>query len=348
MITKLFKVPCIPSPPDDRETWVEMGMAVKSGLGNQGFDLWDAWSRQSTSYRPADAKAVWRSIHPRTGGITLGTLFHLAKAHGWQGVWKPPKLTKDERQERARRAAEERRRREAADMALQIIQSSQWDTHPYLEAKGFPHQRGLVCSETIPHRGLPGRPPPPPWVLQGDLIVPMRHYSNNRLLTVQRIDAEGNKKFLSGGQAREAVLRIGPARPRERWFCEGFATALSLMAALDHLSRSRGSEVVVCFSDGTLRRVASRGYVVADHDQHICPKPPRGCSYRWSEPKAVPQYCPVCDEDKVLQAAGEKAAMATGLPYYLPPFVGDVNDVHARWGIPALARGIKSTLLEVG
>ena len=75
-------------PSDDRETWVEMAMAVKSALGEDGFALWDEWSRQNTDpkhgYRAADAKAVWRSVRA-TGGVTVATLYHLAREHGWQG-----------------------------------------------------------------------------------------------------------------------------------------------------------------------------------------------------------------------------------------------------------------------
>ena len=37
-------------PAIDRELWVEIGMAVKSELGDSGFDLWDRWSSQADSY----------------------------------------------------------------------------------------------------------------------------------------------------------------------------------------------------------------------------------------------------------------------------------------------------------
>jgi len=47
-------------PAHDRDTWLRMGMAVKSELGDGGFDLWDEWSQQDASYRAADARAVWR------------------------------------------------------------------------------------------------------------------------------------------------------------------------------------------------------------------------------------------------------------------------------------------------
>lgn len=33
-------------PSTDRDTWLRMGMAIKSELGEAGFELWDNWSRQ--------------------------------------------------------------------------------------------------------------------------------------------------------------------------------------------------------------------------------------------------------------------------------------------------------------
>lgn len=68
---------------DDRDTWLRMGMALKSELDDSGFDLWDDWSQQAESYKNGDARDVWRSIKP-DGGVTIGTLFHEAKASGWQ------------------------------------------------------------------------------------------------------------------------------------------------------------------------------------------------------------------------------------------------------------------------
>ena len=71
---------CLPA--DERALWLRIGMALKSGLGEDGFELWDAWSRRAENYREADARAVWRSIDA-DGGITLGTLFFEASRHGY-------------------------------------------------------------------------------------------------------------------------------------------------------------------------------------------------------------------------------------------------------------------------
>ena len=57
-------------------------MAIKSAFGEDGFELWDAWSQGSASYRAPDARTVWRSIDP-DGGVTLGTLFFEASRYGY-------------------------------------------------------------------------------------------------------------------------------------------------------------------------------------------------------------------------------------------------------------------------
>ena len=63
---------------DDRSLWVRIGMALKAGLGEAGFELWDTWSRTSERYDAADARRTWRSMK-RSGGVTLATLFFEAK-----------------------------------------------------------------------------------------------------------------------------------------------------------------------------------------------------------------------------------------------------------------------------
>lgn len=69
---------------DDRETWRVVGAALKHQLGEQGFDLWTAWSSPSEKYNDVDQLRVWRSFKRETGKIVgVGTIFHLAQKHGW-------------------------------------------------------------------------------------------------------------------------------------------------------------------------------------------------------------------------------------------------------------------------
>lgn len=78
----------IPGEERDRRTWLDMGMAVHhaSGGNEAGYDLWDKWSSEHPDpklYKPKHQKSAWKSFKNRLGGVTIRTLFHTAKAHGW-------------------------------------------------------------------------------------------------------------------------------------------------------------------------------------------------------------------------------------------------------------------------
>lgn len=69
---------------DERDTWVKVGMAIKGKFGDAGLTIWKEWSKTSPKYEEVDADATWDSLLPRTeGGITLGTVFHLAAQAGY-------------------------------------------------------------------------------------------------------------------------------------------------------------------------------------------------------------------------------------------------------------------------
>lgn len=197
----------------------------------------------------------------------------------------------------AQNAAQERARQEqAARTAEEMVKRASFDAHPYLAAKGFPDERGLV--------------------LDGELLIPMREFSLYRQInSIQRIAQDGSKLFLPGGKARGSVFFIGPYVAHERWLCEGYATGLSIRAALKHLHRD--AQIVVCFSAGNLAHVGKlvkqlrpKAFVMADNDQ---------------------------------SGAGEKAAIDTGLPWIQPMNVGmDANDFHMTYGARALAELIRT------
>ena len=75
-------------PADDRDDWVKVGMALKAAFGESGRHAWDAWSATSEKYDAHDQENKWRSFNGT--GIGLGTLFELAKQHGYM----PLKTTK--------------------------------------------------------------------------------------------------------------------------------------------------------------------------------------------------------------------------------------------------------------
>lgn len=195
-----------------------------------------------------------------------------------------------------RRHAAEADRREAQAMAAKrarlLIASATRGTHPYLKAKGHVDAQALIGTG-------------------GELLVPMRDFHDNALLgiqTIRLVDNEWEKKMIHGMRAKGAVLRIGAQRAVETFYCEGYATGLSIDAALRMLHLS--ACVMVCFSATNMAHVATsmtgKRYVFADHDA---------------------------------SQTGEKAAQATGLPYCLSDVQGeDANDLHVRAGVMAIAK----------
>tara|TARA_R110000824_G_scaffold82382_2_gene206463 strand:- start:3651 stop:5870 length:2220 start_codon:yes stop_codon:yes gene_type:complete len=69
---------------DDRDLWVSVGMALNSTrAGSQAFALWSEWSSTSPKYDERDAMRVWNSFDPEPGGVSVATIFGLAKVNGW-------------------------------------------------------------------------------------------------------------------------------------------------------------------------------------------------------------------------------------------------------------------------
>ncbi len=149
-------------------------------------------------------------------------------------------------------------------------------------------------------------------VLGETLLVPMRPIDGyERIASLQMIRPDGGKRFLVGGRASGCVYHLGLGSS-EQWWCEGLATGLSVLAALKLLCRR--ARVTVCFSASNLARAARSGIVIADHDEK--------------------------------SGAGEKAARATGLDWWLPPEPGDANDFHQAYGVRALADELRRVLVR--
>jgi putative DNA primase/helicase len=125
------------------------------------------------------------------------------------------------------------------------------------------------------------------------------------------VSESGEKKFLTGGRTRLGIHRLGAARAGRIVLCEGYATGLSIDAALGRLPGAHA--VVVCFSARNLELVASRfpgAVVAADNDESL---------------------------------TGELCAERTGLRWIMPPDIGDdFNDMHQRHGLHAVINQLRS------
>lgn len=138
------------------------------------------------------------------------------------------------------------------------------------------------------------------------LVIPME--INGDVVGCQLIDRNGDKKFLKGQRTKGATFTFG--RTGIDIWCEGYATAKSIHACLSAMKVP--CMVHACFSAGNMQRMAKTGICIADNDA---------------------------------SHAGEKAAQATGLPYWMPSEQGwDFNDVHASQGTFAAGMALRQFL----
>lgn len=62
-----------------------VSMALKTALGESGRSLYDEWVARSHTYRSAYADRFWEGLKPN-GKLGLGTVFEVARQHGYQRV----------------------------------------------------------------------------------------------------------------------------------------------------------------------------------------------------------------------------------------------------------------------
>ena len=295
-------------PAEDREVWVRMAMAVKAALGDAGFDLWDAWSQTSDAYKERDAREVWKSVKP-DGGIGAGSLFHEAKAQGWNGTpptFDPPPKADVEKAKRERQADYDhvaRRAQRIYDEAQDAPASA-----PYFKRKGILPPDGVKSIQGLSSTvfGFDSE-----WMVSC-LLVPMRS-AKGEMRSLQLIpDRPDQKKlFMKGGQAGGCFHVMGDLSERRILIAEGLATAQSGREA-------SGWTAVVAFSANNLPAVAD---IVRQRN-------------------ATAEILILADDDE----AGRKAAGRCNEPAVFPgKGCNDFNDLHTSHGIEAVrsAMGIK-------
>jgi len=210
-------------PADSRDTWVQMGMAIKSELGDGGFDLWDEWSRTGETYRERDASSVWRSF--KGGGITLATLFAEAIAHGY--VESEP-LKPIDPTERARRDSERR-----LDAEIAVAKQKQEQADAAVKARDLWEKAGSVDAS---HTYVRSKKITPYGAkqLREQLIVKIQDIDGVHHST-QYVQPDGTKVFQTGGRISGCFAAVtSGAKPNGSTpllICEGFATACSLHQA---------------------------------------------------------------------------------------------------------------------
>ncbi|MES9874332.1 MAG: PriCT-2 domain-containing protein [Candidatus Sedimenticola sp. 6PFRAG7] len=233
-------------PSDDRDTWIKVGMALKSELGDHGFEIWNHWSRSSDSYNERDARDVWRSI--KDGSISIGTLLYLAKENGWKRPEKAyikPTPTKS----RTGTYAKELWLQSNPDVTTVA-------SHSYAINKGIAWAGGAA-------RGIASGK-----VIGKDadcIIVPIRDIETEKLVGVQCINPEGKKQTF--GPTKNNGLLLGNTLDKHApWYVvEGWASGFS-MAFHHHMGNAVAG---IAFGKHNMESLAQRMANVYSPDKII-------------------------------------------------------------------------------
>jgi putative DNA primase/helicase len=329
-------------PPDlTRDEWAQVAMALKSELGDSGFDLFDAWSARGEKYQASEAKSTWRSV--KAGGpVTIGSLFHLAKSHGFK-FDEDPKPAK--RATPAELAAQAKARREAAQTEREQARAKH-EAAASQALKLWDQAKDEGRAPYLVRKGIKGHGVR--YAKGGVLLVPMRD-AEGRLWNVQACYPERLKDRKTGEPGTDKLYRAGEGgRKSGLWhmlgsvqtplhpgalvllIAEGYATGASLHEATGH-------PVAVAFDAGNLLHVAKE-------QRRLCPG-------------ALIVVC--ADDDRPTEAktgknpgkagamrAAEQVGGVMALPDALPEGGKDFNDMHAHAGLDAVRSCVEAVIAQ--
>lgn len=238
--------------PSSHDEWYRYAIAIKSALGEDGFDLWDDWSRQGEGYDPRQTRAVWKSANPRAGGITWRTLMKSAREHGYKSErrYTPPDAAQvaaqkqREREQAARTEQEQAAQHRAAERTAYGIWTNALPadpSHPYLQNKGINNPEILRSIRQNEYNG------------QRQLVIPL--YQDNKLVSVQTINEDGSKRILKGSKKSGSHTAIGSLKNETHKgavaVAEGWATAASIRQAT-------GLPVIAAIDKGNMIYIAEK------------------------------------------------------------------------------------------
>ena len=256
-----------------RDEWLMAGMCIKHELGEQGFDMWNAWSSMGSSYNAKHCKSQWKSF--KSGkGRTIGTFMYHAMNSGFKFDERAQRVSphiiqqRKERQKQLEIEAKQEEQRIAQQQAksankAQLLwsQSKEVESHEYLTKK-----------DTMVHGLRLGQ-----WVYKNEnnelitennaLIVPLS--LNDEIVSLQAIFPCGTKKLLYGAKKQGVHFIFGDYTPTIL-ICEGWATGATLHEATQLMT-------FVAIDAGNLEHVAKyvrRKYplcrikICADNDQY--------------------------------------------------------------------------------
>jgi hypothetical protein len=303
-----------------REDWLRVCWALEREFGEAGQDLWIEFSQRGYGvYSKRETDHAWARARGR-GQIPLAWVFKQAMDAGWKPEKKyaaPSSAEIAEREQRQRQAAlkMDAMRQHGSNIAenvaaeLMLPENSMplVDSHPYLDRKRVPTVRGLrVCKKRITRNLLCSTGWRSTTVARyGDLIVPICD-EHGRLVSVQTIDANGDKRYIAGSKRCGCTFSIPGKIYLPTYAVEGLATGLTVSIL------SGGAPVLVCFDTAGLTNTKQPfDIIAADNDEN---------------------------------GAGASAAKKACAPYVMPPIPGmDWNDYALHIGYEEATRVFQDT-----
>lgn len=61
-----------------RGDWIAVGSALANAFGEEGFELWDEWSKGGKKYKRREMRGQWQSLQQTKYSFSLGSLYHFA------------------------------------------------------------------------------------------------------------------------------------------------------------------------------------------------------------------------------------------------------------------------------
>jgi putative DNA primase/helicase len=313
-----------------RDEWARVAMALKSEFPDEiGFELFDTWSQNDVDgYALVSTISTWRSV--KAGGrVGIGSLFHLAKRHGFTVPKADQPATPVDPEELARLAQHraeklkaDQAQTEAAHAAAATDAARQW------QAASTDGESAYLARKGVQGHGVR-------YAHGGWLLLPMCDEAGH-LWNLQRItpskptDGGSEKLFLKGGRKSGLWHLVGtlPPEPKIILLAEGYATAATVHEATGH-------PVAVAFDAGNLQHVAK-----ALHQRY---------------PAARLVVCGDDDTDTEAKTGrnpgrskATEAAKAVGglvvFPEGLPPGATDFNDAHQHIGGAAGLAAVAATI----
>lgn len=243
---------------------VRMAFAIKSEVGDAGFDSWNEWyGLRGDAYDAGEARSTWKSASAG-GKVTAGTLFYEARANGWRDDGTYQKPTPEELAERKHMAAA-RAEQEKAEIAHERTDAARkataiWKAGADPVNNSYLSRKRVVPTTTLREIDVEAaaailgyQPKSGSDELAGRLlVVPVKQ--GDRLSTLELIDDSGRKSALAGRGTKTGGYWAAQTLPdtdgsEPLQVFEGVATALSG-------KESNGDLSVAALSAGNLLAVA--------------------------------------------------------------------------------------------